>query len=137
MDKQTSYTESGVKPKNLQLYVGRYDLGGFAVVTISAENDKLYSQVSGQAKYEIFRMAEDEFFWKVVDARIKFFKDEKGDITNAILFQNGQEIKAKKIKEEITITINPAILNKYTGKYQYKPDIVLTVTKENNKLYAQ
>ena len=137
MDKQTSYAESAVKPKNLQLYVGRYDLSGFAVVTISAENNKLYSQISGQAKYEIFPKAEDEFFWKVVDARIKFFKDEKGDITHATLFQNGQEIKAKKIKEEATITINPAILDNYVGKYQYKPDIVLTITKENNKLYGQ
>ena len=29
-----------------------------------------------------------------------------------------------------------AILDSYISKYQYKPDIVLTITKENNKLYV-
>ncbi|MEO6453952.1 MAG: serine hydrolase [Ginsengibacter sp.] len=137
MDKQTSYAETSVKPKNLQLFVGRYDLSGAAVIVISAENDKLYSQISGQAKYEIFPMSEDEFFWKVVDAKIKFFKNEKGEINHATLFQNGREINAKKIKEETIININASILDNYTGKYQYKPDITLIISKENDKLFAQ
>ncbi len=137
MDKQASYVESSEKPKNLQLYVGRYDLSGFAIVTISAEDNKLYSQISGQAKYEIFPQAEDEFFWKVVEARIKFFKNETEEITHATLFQNGQEINAKKLKEDKIAEISPAILDNYTGKYQYKPEIVLTITKENNKLFGR
>ncbi|MEP6596513.1 MAG: serine hydrolase [Ginsengibacter sp.] len=138
MDKQTSYAELTEKPKNLRLYAGRYDLAGTAVITITAEKDnKLYAQISGQSKYEIFPLSEDEFFLKVVEARIKFIKDDKGEISNAILFQNGQEINAKKLKEETIININPAILDSYTGKYKLKDNIIVTVTKENNKLYAQ
>src|ERR1035437_269732 len=136
MDKQTSYTESAVKPKNLQLYTGRYDLSGMAVITITAENDKLYSQLSGQQKFEIFPLSEDEFFWKVVEARIKFIKDEKGEISQAVLFQNGQELKAKRLPEEHIIEINPAILDNYAGKYKFKDDII-TISKENNKFFAQ
>ncbi len=139
MDKQASDEESLVRPANLDAYVGRYDLSGFAVVTISKEDNRLYSELSGQAKYEIFPKAgsEDEFFWKIVVARIKFFKNEKGDVTHATLFQNGQEINAKKLPEETVVNIDPAILDNYTGKYQYKPDNVLTVSKGNNKLFAQ
>lgn len=139
MDKQTSYEESTVKPKNLELYVGRYDLTSVAIITITTEGNKLYSQLSGQAKYEIFPKAgsADEFFWKVVDARIKFFKDDNGVMTHATLFQNGQELNAKKLKEDTVVNINPAILDIYTGKYQYKPNIVLTISKENNKLFGQ
>ncbi|HEV8082263.1 MAG TPA: serine hydrolase, partial [Chitinophagaceae bacterium] len=139
MDKQPSYEESAQKPKNLDVYVGRYDLSGFAIITISHEDDKLYAQLTGQAKYEIFPKAgsEDEFFFKVVDARMKYSKDDKGKVTHATLFQNGQEINAKKIKEETVINIDPAKLDIDIGKYQFKPDIVLTVSKENNKLYAQ
>ena len=81
-------------------------------------------------------MSEDEFFWKVVDARIKFVKDEKGEISHAILFQNGQELKAKKLPEEHIIDINPAILDNYTGKYKFKDDTI-TISKENNKLFAR
>jgi hypothetical protein len=73
----------------------------------------------------------------VVDARIKFFRNEKGEVTHAILFQNGQEIKATKLKEEKIIDINPAILDDYTGRSQYKPDVVLTIVKEDNKLFGQ
>ena len=75
-------------------------------------------------------------FWKVVDARIKFIKDENGEISNAVLFQNGQELKAKKLAEEHIIEINPGILDNYTGKYKFKDDII-TISKANNKLYAQ
>ena len=72
-----------------------------------------------------------------MDARIKFVKDEKGEINQAILFQNGQELKAKKLPEEHIVEINPAILDNYTGKYKFKDNIVVTVSKENNKLFAQ
>ena len=137
MDKQTSYTESSVKPKNLQDYKGRYDLSGMAVVIITTENDKLFSQITGQPKFEIFPLSEDEFFWKVVDARIKFIRDQKGEINQAVLFQNGQELKAKKLPEIIVAEINTAVLDNYTGKYKFREDMVVTISKENNKLYAQ
>ena len=137
MEKQVSYTESAVKPANLQVFTGRYDLLGQAVITVTTENNKLYAQLSGQPKFEIFPRSENEFFWKVVDARIKFIKDEKGVINEAILFQNGQELKAKRLPEEKIVQIDPAILDSYIGKYRLNENLVVTVTKENNKLFAQ
>jgi uncharacterized pyridoxamine 5'-phosphate oxidase family protein len=106
-------------------------------MTITTENNKLYAQLSGQPKFEIFPMAEDEFFWKVVDARIQFVKDEKGEISHTILFQNGQEVKADKLKEEVIAEIDPAILDNYTGKYKLNDNLIVTILKENNKLFAQ
>src|SRR4051812_14344956 len=94
MDKQSSYPESLGKPKNLQLYVRRYDLGGFAVVTISAENDSSFACKRAGGEVGNIPKVDDEFFLKVVDTRIKFLKDDEGDITKATLFQNGQEITA-------------------------------------------
>jgi len=137
MDKQKSYTELAVKPKNLERYAGRYDLSSIGVMMITTENDKLYARVSGQERFEIFPMAEDEFFFKVVDARIKFIKDEKGEINQLIVFQNGQEIKAKKLKEEATIELKPEVLDRYTGKYKLRDNVIVVVTRENNKLFAE
>src|SRR5436190_11501636 len=136
MDKQTSYSELAVKPTNLQRFTGRYELANIGVLTISADHDKLFAQVGGQAKVEIFAMAEDEFFLKVVDARIKFIKDEKGEINQLIVFQNGQEIKGKKLKEEMIIELKPEILDHYTGKYKLNDNTTVIVTRENNKLFA-
>jgi CubicO group peptidase (beta-lactamase class C family) len=137
MDKQISYVESSVKPTNLQIFTGRYDLLGHAVITITTEDNKLYAQLSGQSKFEIFPRSENEFFWKVVDARIEFIKDDKGEINQAILFQNGQELKAKRLPEEVIVQIDPAIFDNYTGQYKLQDNLIVTVFREKNKLFAQ
>lgn len=137
MEKQKTYVESKVKPKNLQLYAGRYDLSEVGVMMITTEGDRIFSQLGGQPKFEIFHMADDEFFWKVVEAKVKFVRDDKGEITHSIIFQNGMEFKGKKLKEETIIKINPAILDTYTGKYKFRENIDVIVSKENDKLFAQ
>ncbi len=136
MDKQTSYTETSINPADLQQYTGRYELLNVGVFTITTEKDKIYAQLSGQPKFEIFPMAKDEFFFKVVEARLKFMKDEQGEINSVVLFQNGQELKAKKLKEETIATVDPAIFDQYTGKYKMNDNTIVTIVKENNKLFA-
>ena len=137
MDKQTSYSELAVKPKDLQRFAGRYELANIGVLTITTENDKIYAQLGGQQKLEIFAMAEDEFFLKAVEVKIKFIKDEKGAINQLIVTQNGQEMKGKKLKEELIIQLKPEILANYTGKYKLNENIMVIVTRENNRLFAE
>ena len=48
--------------------------------------------------FELFLEKDDLFFLKVVDAKLKFTKDEKGVVNAATLYQNGQEVPCKKIK---------------------------------------
>jgi hypothetical protein len=90
---------ASVKPQNLEIFTGRYDFMNRAVMQFTTENNKLYAQLSGQPKFEIFPAAENEFFWKVVEARVKFIKNESGEVTSALFSQNGQNITIKKIKE--------------------------------------
>ena len=79
-------------------YVGEYELMPSFVIKISKENDKIYAQVTGQDKYEIFPASEKEYFYKVVDAQITFVEDENGEIVSLILHQNGQDMSANKVK---------------------------------------
>ena len=137
MDKQDSYMETDLKPANLQQYTGRFELINVGVMTMTTESDKLFAQLGGQGKFEIFPLAKDEFFWKIVEAKIKFERDEKGDIVGAVLTQNGQEIKASKLKEETIVTINPEILDRYVGKYKLNADLIVNIFKENGNLFAQ
>ena len=37
----------------------------------------------------------------------------------------------------VTAQIDPALLDKYTGKYNFRKDEPVTIFKENNKLYAR
>jgi len=75
-------------------YVGQY---AYAIVTVTREGDRLFAQLRGQRKFEIFPKSETEFFWKVVDAQVTFVKNEAGVVVKAIHRQHG-EFEAPKIK---------------------------------------
>ena len=42
--------------------------------------------------------SETEFFFKVVDAQVAFFKDEKGQVTHLVIKQRGRSLEAKKVE---------------------------------------
>jgi hypothetical protein len=86
-----------VDPKIYDSYVGQYELGPNFIITVTREGDSLMTQATGQPKIELFPESEAKFFLKIVDAQITFVKDEKGQVTDLILHQGGDQ-KAKKIK---------------------------------------
>lgn len=83
--------------KNYDDYVGRFDYGE-AVMVITRKDDQLFAKLGPQPRFEIFPMARDEFFWKVVEARVKFERDAQGNIIRAIHHQNGNTIQAPRLK---------------------------------------
>jgi CubicO group peptidase (beta-lactamase class C family) len=91
--------EAKVDPATYDAFVGKYDYGeGKAILTVSREGDRLFAQLTGQPKFEIFPKSPTEFFWKVVDAQIQFVKNDAGKITKAIHHQGGQTLEAPKIE---------------------------------------
>jgi CubicO group peptidase (beta-lactamase class C family) len=121
----------------LDSYAGRYDYGA-AVMTVTREGDRLFAQLTGQEKFEIFPKSETEFFWKVVDAEVSFVKNDKGEVTKAVHRQGGQTIHAAKLQEVELAKVDPALYDAYAGKYDYGKLLgTLTVTREGEKLFAQ
>jgi CubicO group peptidase (beta-lactamase class C family) len=126
-----------VAPESLAAFVGRYDYGG-PVLTVTREDNRLFAQLTGQGKLEIFPKSADTFFWKVVEAEVKFVKNDKGEVIKAIHKQSGMTINAAKMADEKEIKLSPAVLDAYVGKYDYgKGKAVMTVTREGDHLYAQ
>ncbi|HEY0068074.1 MAG TPA: serine hydrolase [Flavisolibacter sp.] len=82
----------------LKQYEGTYALTNDFAITVKAEGGKLTAQATGQGAYEIFPEKEDHFFYKVVDAQIVFEKDATGKILALTLFQNGAEMRGKKVQ---------------------------------------
>lgn len=81
----------------LKKYIGEFQLDpGFSLV-ITTDNGKIYAQGTGQDILEIFPEKEDWFFLKVVEAKIQFLKDEKGNVRSLNLHQNEKIIPASKI----------------------------------------
>ncbi len=87
-----------VDPSILADYVGVYQLAPSVTVTVSHQDDRLYVQVTGQPRAEIFPTSETEFFLQVVDAQISFVREGDGTISQLILHQGGRDVPAKKIQ---------------------------------------
>jgi hypothetical protein len=121
----------------LKNYVGRYDYTQGGVLLVTLEDKQLQAQLTGQPKFPIFPSSNNEFYWKVVDARIKFVTDEKGNVTNAIHYQNGSELVAMRLKDETPVNVNAAVFDKYVGKYDAGEGNTVAITKEGDKLFAQ
>jgi len=94
---ETPRIDVKVSPKAFDAVVGSYDYG-MAILTVTKEGDKVFAQLSGQPKFEIFPKSETEFFWKVVNAQVTFVKDKSGKVTKAIHEQAGQKFDAPRME---------------------------------------
>jgi len=89
--------EVSIDPALLDNYVGSYRLSEAAVFTVTREGNRLFTQLTGQQKIEVFPAGERVFFTKVVDAQITFEVDGKGPAKAVVLHQNGRDIRAVRI----------------------------------------
>ncbi len=96
--KEEEKKELKLEESLLKQYEGQYELDPAFIITITVDQGRIYEQATGQERAEIFAQQEDLFFLKVVDARIKFERNDKKEITGMVLLQNGQEMPGKKIK---------------------------------------
>lgn len=126
-----------VDPATYQQLVGHYEYGPGASLTVTVEDDRLYAQLTGQPRFEIYPAATDRFFWKVVKAQIEFVRDENGMVTAARHSQGSLKFVAPKLKEEKIIDIAAETLDGYVGKYSYKGLGTLTVRRDGRQLKAQ
>ncbi len=77
-------------------FVGRYGYKK-AVLTVTMEDRHLYAQLTGQLRYEIYPKATNDFFWKIVDARVVFLRNAKGEVVAARHTQNCNTFRAPRI----------------------------------------
>jgi CubicO group peptidase (beta-lactamase class C family) len=94
-----AHKEIALDPKIYDRYVGAYQFAPGIALTFTREGAHLFTQLTGQPKFEIFAEGEKEFFVKAVDAQISFETDANGRGTTAILHQNGRDQKAKRVEQ--------------------------------------
>ena len=87
-----------VDPSVYPEYVGDYELAPGFILTVRTRDDRLFAQATGQGEFEIFPSARDEYFLKVVEAKISFVRNDSGAVTSLVLHQNGRDMPAQKVK---------------------------------------
>ncbi|HTG29191.1 MAG TPA: DUF3471 domain-containing protein [Methylomirabilota bacterium] len=135
-------TEVPVDPKVFNGYVGRYELAPNFILTVTREDDHLFTQATGQPKLQIYPESDRDYFLKVIDAQITFVTDSNGRATELILHQGGMDQHAKRLegepppaKEHKEVTVDPKVFNSYVGKDQLAPSFIMTVTREDDHLF--
>lgn len=90
--------EISVDTSLLKQFVGEYQLAPNFIIKVFLEGTGLKAQATGQPSFDLFAEKENVFFLKAVEAKVEFVKDANGVVTEMILYQNGQQPRAKKIK---------------------------------------
>ena len=86
--------EIALPAETLGEYPGVYRAAPQAAFTVTAREGGLAIQLTGQDAAPVFATARDEFFYKIVAARIRFDRDAAGKVSGLTLFQNGREVPA-------------------------------------------
>jgi CubicO group peptidase (beta-lactamase class C family) len=141
---QAERKEITLPKSTLEKYVGTYEMAPGANLTIVFDGDQLFGQISGQPRLPIFAESETKFFLKAVDAQVEFVTDANGEATQAVMHQNGRDLKAARTSKTVApppqhteISVPVSTLSKYAGTYQLGPGIELAVTLETDHLIAQ
>ncbi len=95
-----AWTEIPIDPKILPQYEGKYQLAPTFAITVTARDNKLFVQATDQPQFQVFPSKQDEFFLKVVDARITFERDSAGKVNRMILHQNGKDMPGDRVPIE-------------------------------------
>ena len=85
-------------PEVLKQYEGKYELAPTFHIVVTAKENQLFAQATGQPEFELFAESETTFFLKVVPASVDFNKDDNGNVTSLTLHQGGQDMQGKKIE---------------------------------------
>jgi CubicO group peptidase (beta-lactamase class C family) len=85
-----------VPERDLDSYLGNYQLSPELVLTVSREGKKVFVQATGQSRIEAFAESNNKFFFKTIQASMEFVTDGNGLIKEMIFIQ-GRTIHAKKL----------------------------------------
>jgi CubicO group peptidase (beta-lactamase class C family) len=134
-----------VAADTLAAYAGYYGPSpggnGGLVMHVTTEDGRLFVQLTGQPKFELFAESEATFYLKVVPAKVNFERDPDGSVNRLILHQNGTHtwtrIKDYKPVVRTEVPVDAKILEQYVGRYELAPGIAFDVKLHDGRLRVQ
>jgi serine-type D-Ala-D-Ala carboxypeptidase/endopeptidase len=89
-DRQAIPVEAAV----LERYVGRYWFSPTAGMVVTQEGERLFFQLTGRGRMELFPESPAAFFLRDFDAQVTFIVDPEDRVTGLVTRQNGRERSA-------------------------------------------
>ncbi len=141
-DQERPRTAVAIDPRLYDRYAGFYQRGPNSIFTVTREGDRLFAQLTGQQKLEVFPESDREFFYKAVAAQITFVADGERPPTGLILHQNGTDLRAAWLaglpgSHGQDDQPDAKMLDRHVGWYELGPLRALAVTREGDRLLLQ
>jgi hypothetical protein len=86
---------AGMDAKGLAAFVGLYDAGLMKMKVVQT-GDRLFAEIAGQPRIEMLPEAENKFFIREIQNFVTFTRNEKSEVTEALVELGSRPIKAKK-----------------------------------------
>jgi hypothetical protein len=95
-------TEISLPAADLDEIAGRYESGPGFALAITRDGEYLYAQaqregVPGALGLQILPEAPLAFFWKAMDAQIRFTTDASGEVTGAVVIDRGSQMVGERV----------------------------------------
>lgn len=133
--------ETRVDPAVFDRYVGLYQLAPAVTVTVRRQGDRFFTQFTGEPPFELFAESEKDYFLKAADAQLTFQSDASGKVTAVLLRLNGAAQTAPRIEGAPLmpreISVDPMVLERYTGRYEFAPNLALVISRRDARMFAQ
>jgi CubicO group peptidase (beta-lactamase class C family) len=91
-------TEVAIDPATLDDYVGDYALTPVFFLNVRRQGNGLTAQASRQPAFPIYPEGPDRFFYRAVDAQLRFERDAGGKVVAVHLSQNGANLRGPRMK---------------------------------------
>jgi VWFA-related protein len=134
--------EKSLPPEVLAQYAGTYSMGPDMNVAITQEENRLFTQVTGEVKLPLYAESETKFFLKAVaGAENEFVKDDGGSVTHMIVRRGKEETTVPRISSQVVerkeIELSNSVLEQYVGTYRLDKKLVVQITLESGSLYSR
>jgi hypothetical protein len=87
-----------VDPKVYALYAGQYQISPDLLLTVTTEEGKLFAQATNQPKVQLHPESKTRFFVTEAEVQMTFIPNDKGDVSEALVSADGQDVKAKRVR---------------------------------------
>jgi len=132
-----------VDGKTLDQYVGVYRIDENNRRIVMREGDKLVMTRTNGPRTVMQAYSQNGFFKDNNSLlRVEFNKNAKGEVSDAVVYQQGTSVSHPKLNEALpeaakAFAMTPEQFDVFVGDYELRPNFVLHVRREGNKFITQ
>ncbi len=140
VDPYPSHTAIELPAERLKQYVGVYRIDEQTTRTVTVRNGRLYTQRTGSTRMEAFPHADDKFFYTHSLSYFEFVRDDQGQVIAMRMYPDGgkdAELATKTDEMPVQrkiVRVDPNIYDDYEGEYEMAPGVVLTISRDGDRL---